>query len=85
MNDMNRIEPQIVNNAVSNIELALSALSSNYQAIDDVSKTIRNLEKVNVLEQTACIQDNKITEYFVLLEITFSIDDNIRNEKCNII
>lgn len=53
------------------------------KAIDDVSKTIRNLEKVNVLEQTACIQDNKITEYFVLLEITFSIDDNIRNEKCN--
>lgn len=53
------------------------------KAIEDVSKTIHNLEKVSVLEQTACIQDNKITEYFVLLEISFSIDDNIRNEKCN--
>lgn len=51
------------------------------KAIDEVSKTIHNLEKVSVLEQTATIQDNKITEYFVLLEINFSIDENIRNEK----
>lgn len=51
------------------------------KAIADVSKTIHNLEKVTVLEQTANIQDNTISEYFVLLEIEFSIDENIRNEK----
>ena len=51
------------------------------KTVDDVSKTIHNLEKVTVLEQTANIQDNKITEYFVLLEINFSIDENIREEK----
>lgn len=51
------------------------------KVIDEVSKTIHNLENIKVLEQTANIQDNKITEYFVLLEISFSIDENIRNEK----
>ncbi len=51
------------------------------KAIEEVSKTIYNLETVKVLEQTASIKENKITEYFVLLEINFSIDENIRKEK----
>lgn len=51
------------------------------KVIDEVSKTIHNLENIKVLEQTANIKDNKITEYFVLLEISFLIDENIRNEK----
>ena len=46
------------------------------KAIEDVSKTIHNLEKVSVLEQTACIQDNKITEYFVDLDLSFTVDLN---------
>ena len=52
------------------------------KTIAEASKTIHNLEKVKVLEQTADIQNDKITEYFVLLEIVFSIDETIRNEKC---
>ena len=50
--------------------------------IEEASKTIHNLEKVTVLEQTGNISDNKIAEYFVLLDIEFSIDENMRNEKC---
>jgi len=51
------------------------------KVIEDASKTIHNLETVTVLEQTANIENNKITEYFAVVEITFTIDDNIRNEK----
>ena len=51
------------------------------KAISETSKTIRNLETVTVLEQKANIQDDKIIEYFALLDISFSIDENIRNEK----
>jgi len=51
------------------------------KAVEDVSKTIHNIEHVRILEQTAKIENNKITEYYAELEITFSIDDNIRNNK----
>ena len=50
------------------------------KSIEEVSKTIYNLETVKVLEQTASIKENKITEYYVLLEINFLIDEKIRNE-----
>lgn len=52
------------------------------QAVTEVSKTIHNLESLEILEQKANIRNNSITEYFVLLSITFEIDQIIRDEKC---
>lgn len=44
------------------------------QAIADASKTIDYLNKVTVLEQTARISGKKIVEYFVELDLSFTID-----------
>ena len=43
-------------------------------AITEASKSIDYLSSVKVLEQRAKINGNKITEYFVDLDITFTID-----------
>ncbi len=44
------------------------------QTIAEASKTINYLSNVKVLNQTAKIQEGKITEYFVDIELTFYID-----------
>jgi len=43
-------------------------------AIADASKTIDYLTRVTVLEQTARISGKKIVEYFVELDLSFTID-----------
>ena len=48
------------------------------KTIDEVSKTIQNLSSITILEQTARIVDNRIVEYVVTLDLTFFIDNNIR-------
>lgn len=50
------------------------------KAISEASKSIDYLSSVKVLEQRASIDGNKISEYFVDLDISFTIDLN-RNEK----
>lgn len=50
------------------------------KAINEASKSIDYLSSVKVLEQRASIEGNKISEYFVDLDISFTIDLN-RNEK----
>lgn len=44
------------------------------KSIDEASKTLDNLTSVTVLKQTANIQNSKISEYLVELEITFMIE-----------
>lgn len=44
------------------------------QTISEASKTINYLSNVKVIEQTGKIQDGKIIEYFVEIELTFYID-----------
>ena len=44
------------------------------QTINEASKTINYLSEVKVLDQTANIQEGKISEYFVEIELTFFID-----------
>ena len=44
------------------------------QAIREASKTIDYLNDVKILEQRASISGKKINEYFVDLELTFTID-----------
>ncbi len=46
------------------------------KTIDEASKTIENLKSVTILEQTANISNNKISEYSVTLDLTFSILKN---------
>ena len=49
------------------------------KTIDDVSKTIANISSITVLEQTAKINENKITEYFVCLDLKFVVDNQKRS------
>lgn len=43
------------------------------QTISEASKTINYISEVKVIDQTANIQDGKITEYFAEIELTFYI------------
>ncbi len=49
------------------------------KAISEASKTIDYLSEVKILEQRATIDGDKISEYFVDLDLSFSIDLN-RND-----
>ena len=44
------------------------------QTIEEVSKTINFVTSVKILEQRAKITVNKITEYYVDLDITFMVE-----------
>ena len=50
------------------------------KAIEEASKTIDYLSSVKVLEQRAKINGNKISEYFVDLDLTFLIDLNRKDD-----
>ena len=51
------------------------------KAIAEASKTIDYLSDVRILEQRASISRDKISEYFVDLDISFSIDLNRKDNK----
>ena len=46
------------------------------QAVVEASKTIDYLSEVKILEQRALIDGNKISQYFVDLDLSFIIDVN---------
>lgn len=46
------------------------------KAIDEASKTIDYLYDVKIIEQRANIDGNKISEYFVDLDLSFIVDLN---------
>ncbi len=46
------------------------------KAIAEASKTIDYLSEVKIIEQRASIDGDKIVEYFVDLDISFSLDLN---------
>ena len=50
------------------------------KTIEEASKTIDYLSGVKVLEQRAKINGNKISEYFVDLDLTFLIDLNRKGD-----
>ncbi len=49
------------------------------KAITEASKTIDYLSEVKIIEQRANIDGNKISEYFVDLDISFIVDLNRKN------
>ena len=48
------------------------------RSIQDASQTLSNLTCVEILKQRAKIQGNKITEYYVDLDLEFEIDKTIQ-------
>ena len=51
------------------------------KTINEASKTIDYISSIKVLEQRAKIDGNKISEYFVDLDLTFLIDLNRKDDK----
>ena len=51
------------------------------KTISEASKSIDYLSSVTILEQRAKIDGNKISEYFVDLDLTFLIDLNRKDDK----
>lgn len=53
------------------------------KSIEEASKTLDNLTSITVLEQRAIIQNNKISEYLVDLDISFLIENvqNVQNSE----
>lgn len=49
------------------------------KTIAEASKTIDYLSGVKIVEQRANIDGDKISEYFVDLDLTFTIDENRKN------
>ena len=49
------------------------------KTIAEASKTIDYLSSVKIIEQRANIDGDKISEYFVDLDLTFTIDENRKN------
>ena len=49
------------------------------KTIAEASKTIDYLSNVKIVEQRANSDGNKISEYFVDLDLTFTIDENRKN------
>ena len=50
------------------------------KTIEEASKSIDYLSTVKILEQRAKIDGNKISEYFVDLDLTFLIDLNRKDD-----
>lgn len=44
------------------------------QAIDDVSKSIKNIESIYIKEHSAKVENNQITQYRVNALITFKVE-----------
>ena len=51
------------------------------KTINEASKTIDYLSSVKIIEQRAKIDGNKISEYFVDLDLAFLIDLNRKDDK----
>ncbi len=49
------------------------------KAVSETSKTIDYLSEVKILNQWANIDGDKISEYFVDLDISFTVDVNRKN------
>ncbi|GAB4225865.1 MAG: dodecin family protein [Methyloligellaceae bacterium] len=45
------------------------------KAVEEASKTVKNIKSVWVKDQDAVVKDGKITEYRVITKITFVVED----------
>lgn len=65
-------QKHLIITGISNI----SWKDATLRAISEVSKTIDYISSIKILEQRANISGNQITEYFVDLDLSFTIDEN---------
>ena len=61
----------------------ISWKDATIKAISDAGETLSNLTSVKILEQRANIQGNKISKYFVDLDLEFEIDKNMQSVTFN--
>ena len=54
----------------------ISWKDATLKAINEVSKTIDYISDIKILEQRANILNNQITEYFVDIDLSFTVDEN---------
>ena len=54
------------------------------RSIQDASQTLSNLSTVRVLEQRAKLQGDKISEYYVDLDLEFEIDKSLQGLENNL-
>ncbi|MGH8933730.1 MAG: dodecin family protein [Egibacteraceae bacterium] len=52
----------------------LSWRDAAHQALNEAAKTLRHIESFDVLETSAVVSDNEITEYHTHIRIRFRID-----------
>ena len=71
------IEKHLIITGTSNV----SWKDAIVKTISEASKSIDYLSSVKILEQRAKIDGNKISEYFVDLDLTFLIDLNRKDDK----
>ena len=57
----------------------ISWKDATIKAISEASETLYNLTSVKIIEQRAKIQNNKISEYFVDMDLEFEINKNMQN------
>lgn len=69
------IEKHLILTGTSNI----SWKDAVVKTIEEASKTIFNISSVKIIEQRAKISNNKLTEYFVDLDLGFIIDKERTN------
>ena len=53
---------------------SISWKDATLKAIKEVSKTIDYISDIKILEQRANILNNQISEYFVDIDLTFTVD-----------
>lgn len=45
------------------------------RALDEAAKTLRGIEGMEILDQTAVVRDNKVAEYQATVRIRFRLED----------
>lgn len=58
----------------------ISWKDATIKAISEASESLYNLTSVKIIEQRAKIQNNKISEYFVDMDLEFEINKNKEND-----
>jgi len=54
----------------------ISWKDATLKAITEVSKTIDYISEIKILEQRANIKENKISEYYVDIDLSFFVDES---------
>ena len=65
-------QKHLIITGISNI----SWKDATLKAINEVSKTIDYISSIKILEQRANVTNNKISEYFVDIDLCFMIDED---------